>query len=441
MAELRVPQLRVLILGLAPAVAVVALLAAGGLIGIGPALTIVAAIVAGGWWIATRPPAAQGTDETEHIAAAPGLPEHLLDQLPDPVILLNDAREIVAINRQARDVLGIGATGRDLALSLRHPAVFAAVETVSSGVPSITEEITLPVPVPRSFTLHVGGLPGTAGTDAPGMVLVLHDETRAKRAEQSRADFVANVSHELRSPLSAVIGFIETLLGHARDDAEARERFLGVMHSEAQRMSRLVNDLLSLARVEINEHVPPRGIVYLEDVFNGVADSLQVRAAEKDISIVVSCDPDLPPVIGEADQIVQVFQNLVDNAIKYGRADTEIRIEANAVGRMPGSDAAGVAASVTDQGEGIAAEHLPRLTERFYRVDEGRSRRLGGTGLGLAIVKHIVNRHRGQIRVDSEEGVGTTVTVFLPARPETDENGEDESEITRFSTGGDVTKA
>jgi len=139
-----------------------------------------------------------------------------------------------------------------------------------------------------------------------------------------------------------------------------------------------------------------------------------------------------------------VFQNLVDNAIKYGRADTEIRIEANAVGRMPGSDAAGIAASVTDHGDGIAAEHLPRLTERFYRVDEGRSRRLGGTGLGLAIVKHIVNRHRGQIRLDSVEGVGTTFTAFLPARPESDENGENgenESEITRFSAGGDVTKA
>jgi len=304
MAEFRVPHLRILILGLALAVAIVSLLAAGGLIGIGPALIIVAAIVASGWWIATRPTVAPGIDETEHIAAAPGLPEHMLDQLPDPVILLNDAREIVAINRQACDVLGIGATGRDLALSLRHPAVLAAVETVSSGVPSITEEITLPVPVPRSFTLHVGGLPGAARTDAPGMVLVLHDETRAKRAEQSRADFVANVSHELRSPLSAVIGFIETLLGHARDDAKARERFLGVMHSEAQRMSRLVNDLLSLARVEINEHVPPRGLVHLEEVFIGVADSLQVRAAEKDMRIVVNCDAGLPPVIGEADQIV-----------------------------------------------------------------------------------------------------------------------------------------
>jgi len=433
MAEFRAPQLRSLALGLAPAVALVAVLAATGAIGIGPALTIVAAIGLGAWWLASRPPAPPGTGETEEVVTAPGLPEHLLDQLPDPVILLNDAREIVAINRHARDVLGIGATGRDLALSLRHPAVLAAVETVSSGVPSISEEITLPVPVPRTFTLHVGRLPGDAGTGTTGMVLVLHDETRAKRAEQSRADFVANVSHELRSPLSAVIGFIETLLGHARDDAEARERFLGVMHSEAQRMSRLVNDLLSLARVEINEHVPPRGVVHLNDVFNSVADSLQVRAAEKDMRISIECDANLPPVIGESDQIVQVFQNLVDNAIKYGRENTEIRLEARSIGRMPGSDVPGIAGSVTDHGDGIAAEHLPRLTERFYRVDEGRSRRLGGTGLGLAIVKHIVNRHRGQIRLDSEEGTGTTFTVYLPAPPEAEENSHGDGDLANRS--------
>jgi two-component system phosphate regulon sensor histidine kinase PhoR len=171
---------------------------------------------------------------------------------------------------------------------------------------------------------------------------------------------------------------------------------------------------MSLSRVEINEHVRPRGHADLDRILSGVADALAVRAEGRGMTFDLQCPDDLPAVTGDTDQLTQVFHNLVDNAIKYGRADTPVRIAAQPVGTSPGGNGGGVSVSVADQGDGISSIHLPRLTERFYRIDEGRSRRLGGTGLGLAIVKHIVSRHRGQIRIESREGEGTTVTVFLP---------------------------
>ena len=346
------------------------------------------------------------------------MPQAFLEQLPDPVILLNGAREIIAVNAAARDGLGIKLLGRDLALSLRHPDVLAAVETVFAGHPSVTEEITLSAPLPRMFTLHARALPASADPHAPRIVLILHDETRAKRAEQSRADFVANASHELRSPLSTLIGFIETLRGPASDDTTARERFLAIMETEARRMARLIEDLMSLSRVEINEHVPPRDRVDLREVLGGVADTLTVRAQQRQMKIALDVADDLPSVLGDTDQLTQVFHNLIDNAVKYARAGTQIRIAARAVDRLPGTQTPGVSVAVADEGEGIKAIHLPRLTERFYRADEGRSRRLGGTGLGLAIVKHIVNRHRGRVTIESEIGIGSTFTILLPAAPQ-----------------------
>jgi len=378
------------------------------------AVAVVAVLAAGVMWFLRRRTV---PDPVEAPVAAPvpvAIPQEVLEGFPDPVILLNAARSIVAANRPARDVLGVGRLGGDLALSLRHPDVLAAVDTVSSGVPLISEEIALPVPVPRTFTLHVARLPHADDPEDSQVILVLHDETRAKKAEQSRADFVANASHELRSPLSALIGFIETLRGPASDDADARERFLGIMHDEALRMARLVEDLMSLSRVEINEHVRPRGQADLGRILCGVTDALLVRAEGRGMTFDIRCPDDLPAVAGDPDQLTQVFHNLVDNAIKYGRADTPIQVAAQPVDRLPGGDAGGISVSVADSGEGVAPIHLPRLTERFYRIDEGRSRRLGGTGLGLAIVKHIVSRHRGQIKINSQEGVGTTVTILLP---------------------------
>jgi two-component system phosphate regulon sensor histidine kinase PhoR len=212
------------------------------------------------------------------------------------------------------------------------------------------------------------------------------------------------------------------MTGGAADDAAARERFLSIMHTESLRMARLVDDLMSLSRVEINEHVPPRDAVDIEDVLTGVAATLSVRAADKDMRIEICCPPGLPKVRGDADQLTQVFHNLLDNAVKYGKSNTAIEVSAvpapggpSEVGR---GGTASLAISVRDYGDGIAPIHLPRITERFYRADEGRSRRLGGTGLGLAIVKHIVNRHRGRLSVESTVGEGSVFTIILPAATE-----------------------
>ncbi len=406
-----------LLLALAPAALLILGLMLADHLAPGPGLATLTALVGGAiWFLAksrTRKPMAVPTTPARDALT----PSQTLEPLPDPVLLLNRDRHVVSANRAARDLMGIGGTGGHLARSLRHPAVLAAVDTVCSGVPSISEEITLPVPVPRTFTLHTALLPKVADPDQPTVAIVLHDETRARRAEQSRADFVANASHELRSPLSVLIGFIETLRGPAREDPDARDKFLEVMRTEAQRMARLIEDLLSLSRVEINEHVPPRDLIDLSALLHRVAESLQGRALEKGMNIRISCPTGLPALSGDRDQLIQVFHNLIDNAVKYGRADTTIEVTVRRLDRLPGTSVPAVAVAVSDQSDGIAAVHLPRITERFYRVDDGRSRKMGGTGLGLAIVKHIVNRHRGQLKIESTIGDGSRFTVMLPAHP------------------------
>ena len=252
-------------------------------------------------------------------------------------------------------------------------------------------------------------------TEGIAAIVTLHDITALKLAEQMRADFVANAGHELKTPLASLVGFIETLLGAARDDAAARERFLGIMRSEAGRMTRLVDDLLSLSRIELNEHVAPTGTVALAPLIEQVADALELRAAERGMRLSLVLPEDLPEVHGDEDELAQVFQNLIDNAIKYGKPQTEITIAAEWDSRAAAN--APVRVTVTDRGEGIPSEHLPRLTERFYRVDTARSRELGGTGLGLAIVKHILNRHRARLEISSTLGAGSAFAFRLRAMP------------------------
>jgi two-component system phosphate regulon sensor histidine kinase PhoR len=243
--------------------------------------------------------------------------------------------------------------------------------------------------------------------------------TEIKLTEQTRVDFVANASHELRTPLAVLLGCVKTLRGAGRDDPEAQARFLAMMEGQAERMTRLVDDLLSLSRIELREHETPRGRVDMASVVGHVADALQFPAEARGMRIEVEAEAGLPAVTGEESELTQLVQNLVDNAIKYGRANTPVRVRvAIASGALPvkvvGST---IAISVSDQGEGIPEEHIPRLTERFYRVDTGRSRELGGTGLGLAIVKHVLNRHRGALHVESEIGRGSTFTAYLPIAP------------------------
>jgi two-component system phosphate regulon sensor histidine kinase PhoR len=251
--------------------------------------------------------------------------------------------------------------------------------------------------------------------DGGQILVVLSDRTRERVVERMRADFVANVSHELRTPLASVIGFIETLQGPARDDPEARLRFLDIMAEQGARMNRLIDDLLSLSRIELTEHQAPSEALDLNELVQRMVAGFEPRLAERKVQLAMRIEAELPAVTGDADQMAQVLQNLLDNGLKYGRDGGVLRVDvalAEAGKGWPGRR--GVVLAVADQGAGIAKEHLPRLTERFYRVDKGRSRAVGGTGLGLAIVKHIVNRHRGQLLIDSEVGKGTTVSVWLP---------------------------
>ena len=305
-------------------------------------------------------------------------------------------------------------------------------------------EFTLTAPVERQLRAQFARIDHPS-LDGAVAVVTLHDVTELKRAEQMRADFIANASHELKTPLATLTGFIETLRGPARDDAEARERFLAIMDGQATRMTRLVEDLLSLSRIELNEHVLPQGRVALAPLLQHLAEALELRAGERDMTIVLTLPADLPDVQGDRDELAQVFQNLLDNAIKYGRLGTEISVSATTAVRRAASagrgSAAFVAVAIKDRGDGIPREHLPRLTERFYRVDTARSREMGGTGLGLAIVKHIVNRHRGFLDIESTSGEGSVFTVSL--RPHAGRSSEPEwcrERVAESGSGADLNR-
>jgi two-component system, OmpR family, phosphate regulon sensor histidine kinase PhoR len=337
--------------------------------------------------------------------------EAVIAAMPDPLIMIDRQRRIVRSNAAAAEFIGAGAPPRDLAAALRNPALLAAADAVLRGEPVRSVEFTLSGSIERVLRAHFAVIGGPA-LDGGAAILTLHDVTALKRSEEMRADFIANAGHELKTPLAALIGFIETLLGPAREDVAARDRFLGIMREQAQRMARLVDDLLSLSRIELNEHVAPTHRIALAPVIDEVARGLELRAAERRISIIRALPADLPEVQGDHDELAQIFQNLLDNAVKYGRPDSEIAIS----GGTDSASAVGLVwIAVTDQGEGIPNEQLPRLTERFYRVDTARSRELGGTGLGLAIVKHILNRHRGRLDIASQIGRGSTFTVWLRA--------------------------
>lgn len=331
-----------------------------------------------------------------------------VDALPEPVIVVGPGDRVLAFNKPARAVLPALRAGDLLALVLRAPDVLDAIARArESGLPE-TVSWRERVPVERVFDVRAAPLhPG--GREAP-LVLALVDLTEARRVERMRADFVANASHELRTPLASLLGFIETLQGAARDDPKSRERFLEIMREQAQRMSRLIDDLLSLSRIEQNLHVRPQDPVDLVAVVGHVADTLGPLAREHRVDFVM----DAPPravAVGDRDELVRVVENLFENAIKYGAPQRDVDQQVEVCITIEG---AYVKLAVSDHGPGIAPEHLPRLTERFYRIDAGQSRAKGGTGLGLAIVKHIVARHRGRLLIESVLGDGASFSVFLP---------------------------
>jgi two-component system phosphate regulon sensor histidine kinase PhoR len=359
----------------------------------------------------------------------PPLTRLVLDRLPTPAMLLDGSERVLFVNQSMREVLGPGLERKKIGQFLRQPEVLAAVADANAAGAGANVPLTLAAPVERHFQVHVARVQVSPAITA----LLLHDVTVVRRSEQMRADFVANASHELRTPLAAVSGFIDTLRGHARDDAQAREQFLDIMATETARMRRLIHDLLSLARIEMNEHIRPEGRIALDGVVRQAVQVLAPLAQQDGINVSVEAPPLLPDVLGDRDELVQLFQNLVHNAIKYGRENGKVTITL-------GTRNSQVFVAVRDEGEGIDATAIPRLTERFYRVDVKRSRERGGTGLGLAIVKHIVNRHQGRLVIESAKGEGSTFAVYLPAAPAQLPSGEVAAMDAPITPGAPVTE-
>jgi len=350
--------------------------------------------------------------------------ERVLDRLPDPIIRLDRETRIVGLNRPAQLLFGKNCIGRELVRVIRKPEVSEAVQAALSQNRDSMLEMSISGQVERVYSTRVVGL-DEVGPDGTAVIILLQDLTRVQLAERMRGDFVANASHELRTPLATLLGFIETIRGPARGDQQAQDHFLEIMQEQTERMSRLVEDLLSLSRVELAELTPPTDRIDIVDLLRKVKATLDLRAESKGVALALVDDIGArtgQQVTGDADQLNQVFQNLIDNAIKYGRNDSVVTVrvyrERVPPPSFPRTRRGVVAIAVADQGEGIPREHLSRLTERFYRVDKARSRSLGGTGLGLAIVKHIVSRHKGAMTIDSEIGKGSIFTVFLPAAQE-----------------------
>ena len=389
----------------------------------GPALMGLAAL---GIWAWLWPPAgAVETSEGTALAvgvAPPAAPLHdeavwraMLDGWPDAALVLDKKANVIAANARAREQV-TAVTNRHITQVSRAPELLAAIERALATDEPQSCQTRMLVPVERVMLGLVAPIaPAGAADGRPALLVVLRDQTEQDQLARMRADFVANASHELRTPLAALKGFIETLQGSARNDVEARDRFLEIMLEQAGRMSRLIEDLLSLSRVEMNEHIPPRSVIDVREMVGTAIGGLAplAHAAAITLPAIAALEPSGPSalVFGDRDELLQVAQNLIQNAIKYGvrggRVDIAIKPDGNRI-----------SFSVSDNGIGIAPEHLPRLTERFYRVSAKDSRERGGTGLGLAIVKHIVNHHRGELRVTSKPGEGSCFTVLLPRAPE-----------------------
>ncbi|MBX9616471.1 MAG: ATP-binding protein [Brevundimonas sp.] len=410
-----------------------------------------AAVVGIVTWLGSRrpPPRGDGARPPEDVFGTISPPQNaaLLDSvfeaLDDPVMIVSGGeaddiagRRIVLANRAARELLRIQREGALLVSAMRDPNVLEAVDEALFGGVGRTTDYNAGGARPRHWKAWVRPLPAPERT--PMALLGLRDETDVRRMELMRVDFLANASHELRTPLASLSGFIETLKGHARDDPKARDRFLDIMAAQAERMSRLVADLLSLSRIELNEHIPPSGHVDLARAASDVVDAISVLSQEKGVTVLLNVEPGGANITGDRDEILQVIQNLTDNGIKYsavgGTVELTLRsgleVEAAAGARLQGATrlslltpdreigARYVSVAVRDYGPGMAREHLPRLTERFYRVEGQKSGERPGTGLGLAIVKHIVNRHRGGMTVESAPGDGSVFSVYFPMRNE-----------------------
>ncbi|MBO0763452.1 MAG: hypothetical protein J2P50_02505 [Hyphomicrobiaceae bacterium] len=388
--------------GLAPTVAMLGLLATTAFLALWPA--------DGAAHAAATASAQAGVDRER-------LWQLVVDAMPEPAVALNGMARIVHANQLAEDQFGAGRRGGHIASMSRDPGLLAAVEEALATRRAQSVELHGRVPVERRLLAAVAPIGEGASQlrEVPTLLITFRDLSEQDRLARMRADFVANASHELRTPLAYLKGSVETLLGPARDDAAARDTFLKTMGEQAERMSRLVDDLLSLSRVEMREYLPPSGEADLGAVLADVAHTMEPIAQQAGASFSLTGLNVAGPVRGDHDELAQVFQNLIQNAIKYGREGGKVDMR---LSREPREGrVVRYRVDVIDDGPGIAPQHLPRLTERFYRVNVVASRERGGTGLGLAIVKHILNRHRGELLITSELGHGSTFSVILPGLP------------------------
>jgi two-component system, OmpR family, phosphate regulon sensor histidine kinase PhoR len=339
--------------------------------------------------------------------------ESIVSGMPDPAIVLEHEGQVLASNEPARAIFSALTRGAPLWFALRVTEILDAVRLVGRTGEAQRREFMQRIPADRWMEAVVipVALPESIAGRRDVIVITLRDLTQLRQVEEMRADFVANASHELRTPLASLSGFIDTLQGPARDDPAARERFLAIMKEQATRMARLIDDLLSLSRIELKAHVQPTQKVELAAIVRQVADTLQPLARERNVVVAVDQPAEPTAVRGDRDELIRLFENLIENALKYGASGGRVEIALRHEAGEQGNDAV---VAVRDYGPGIAPEHLPRLTERFYRVDTAGSRAQGGTGLGLALVKHILTRHRGRLAIESVLGQGATFTARLP---------------------------
>ena len=342
--------------------------------------------------------------------------ESLIGGLPGPAIVLDRAGRVIAFNEAATTLAPALRRGEPALITLRMPELVDAIRRAGSRGEPQRVEFFERVPLDRWFEAFVVPMKLATVGDAQANILLMtfNDLSPLRRVEEMRADFIANASHELRTPLAALLGFIETLQGPATDDTAAREKFLAIMRGQATRMARLIDDLLSLSRIELNAHLQPNTVLDLAPIVRQVADGLQTLARDREVEIKVTALTEPVTVLGDRDELIRALENLVENALKYGAAGKRVDITLARAQTRTGAPEALL--SVRDFGPGIAPEHLPRLTERFYRVDVADSRAQGGTGLGLALVKHVLNRHGGRLTIESTLGQGAAFVMHLPLR-------------------------
>lgn len=343
----------------------------------------------------------------------------LIDNLPNILILLDENMNVIQTNNAARSTFRYNGLKETLDYIINDSTIHKIADQVLAQKEGKSVDFRLPEPISREYIVRVERFPVFSPRGIT-LILLMQDITEIKQTEQTFADFVANASHEIRTPLTTIVGFIETLRTTGKDDEEARDKFLELMDEQAERMSRLVKDLLSLSQIEKKLTTRPTERINIRAIVNDTIKQFEWSAKEKNMEIEKKLAKKIPEIIGDEDDMELVIYNLINNAIKYGKENSQIKVAVSVTDNtlddmdiFKGRKKL-LLISVADEGEGIPKEHLPRLTERFYRVDKARSRKIGGTGLGLSIVKHILDRHQGVLSIESEVGVGSTFTVWLP---------------------------